>query len=90
MLNNGFKNVRVIFVQLGTKTSVITGASKLTNMEQDELKKKVLSEYYDLLEAFLQGSAAKLALHYPSVDLEINLEPGKELPFKPIIPLALS
>ncbi|KAG8847583.1 hypothetical protein FRB96_001439 [Tulasnella sp. 330] len=76
MLNNGFKNVRVIFVQLGTKTSVITGASKLTNMEQDELKKK--------------GSAAKLALHYPSVDLEINLEPGKELPFKPIIPLALS
>ncbi|KAG8850900.1 hypothetical protein FRB96_009533 [Tulasnella sp. 330] len=50
MLNDNFNNIRVIFVQFKTETSVIAGASKLTNTEQDELKKKVLSKYHDLLE----------------------------------------
>ncbi|KAG8873057.1 hypothetical protein FRB98_009216, partial [Tulasnella sp. 332] len=90
MLNDNFNNIRVIFVQFKTETSVIAGASKLTNTEQDELKKKVLSKYHDLLEVFLQRSATKLALHCPGINLEINLEPGKELPFKPIITLTLS
>ena len=55
--------------------------------EEDFLESLVPREYHDLLQAFEKGEKTGLPPHRPGIDLEINMEEGKELPDQKIYPL---
>ena len=55
--------------------------------EEDSLERLVPEEYHDLRQAFEKGEKTGLPPHRPGIDLEINMEEGKELPDQKIYPL---
>jgi hypothetical protein len=55
--------------------------------DKRELHEVVPKEYHHLLDVFEKEEKTGLPPHRAGIDLEINLEPGKEVPLKKIYPL---
>ena len=55
--------------------------------EEDSIERLVPEEYHDLFRALEKREKTGLPPHRPGIDLEINMEEGKDLPDQKIYPL---
>ena len=59
----------------------------ISSSETSQLANILLDSLYNFLDIFLASNAKKLVLHR-DIDLAIELQPGKEPPYRPIYPLS--
>jgi len=72
---------------LATNISTELAIQSKKGQRKKDLTEIVPEEYWDYQRVFEEEEATELPPHQPGVDLEINIEKGRQLPIKKIYPL---